>query len=193
MESSGCLSHCNDGPNMEIDCKSGTSVLNGVEDVTTAAILLEQTIETSVPKILLAASKLMEQVPSLDAAKRLTYLNSVISKLEISEYATSSAMARALLMRADLHLQSGEPSKALEDSQRVLELKQVATSETLAMAYRIRADTEENKIRAIAVLQQWQKDLPEFRTKLQNEIQRILESVEQDGDESVERNSCMPA
>lgn len=118
-----------------------------------------------------------------DAVKGLTYLNSVISKLETSEYATSPAMARALLMRAELHLQSGEASKALEDSQRVLELKQVATSETLAMAYRIRADTEENKIRVIAVLQQWQKDLPEFRTKLQNEIQRILESVEQDGDD----------
>lgn len=65
VESSGCLSHCNEGPNMEIECKYGTSVLNGVKDVTTAAILLEQTIETSIPKILLAASKLMEQVPSL--------------------------------------------------------------------------------------------------------------------------------
>lgn len=118
-----------------------------------------------------------------DVAKGLAYLNSVISKLEASEYETSPAMARALVMRADLYLQSGERSEALEDSQRALELKQIATSETLAMAYRIRADTEDNKGRAIAVLQQWQKDLPEFRTKLQNEIQRILESVEQDGDD----------
>ncbi|KAL3944194.1 MAG: hypothetical protein SGBAC_001751 [Bacillariaceae sp.] len=110
-------------------------------------------------------------------------LELVISKLEASECKTSPAMARALVMRADLYLQSEEQIKALEDSQRVLQLKQVATSETLAMAYRIRADTEDNKGRSIAVLQQWQKDLPEFRTKLQNEIQRILESVEQDGDD----------
>ena len=129
-----------------------------------------------------------------DSAEGLRYLNSVISKLEASEYVESPAMARALVVRADLHLQSGEPRKALEDAQRVIELKQVATSETLAMAYRILADTEENKVRVIAVLQQWQKDLPEFRTKLQDEIQRILDSMEQDGDDgSMGRNSFMPA
>mmetsp|Transcript_15532 Transcript_15532/g.38291 ORF Transcript_15532/g.38291 Transcript_15532/m.38291 type:complete len:253 (-) Transcript_15532:845-1603(-) len=195
VESSGCLSHCNDGPNIEVESGGHATVLNGIQDVATAAFLLEQDLEMRIPKILLAASKLMEQVPSLDTATGLKYLDSVISKLETSEYETSPAMARALVMRADLHLKSaGEPSKALEDAQRVLELKQVATTETLAMAYRILADTEENKVRVIAVLQQWQQDLPEFRTKLQNEIQRILESMEQDGDDgSVGRKSFMAA
>lgn len=125
----------------------------------------------------------------------MRYLDSVISKLEASEYERSSAIAQALVMRAELYVQSGERSKALDDAQRVLELKQVATPETLAMAYRIRADTEENKVRVIAVLQQWQKDLPEFRTKLQTEIQRIVDSMEQDGDNggSIGRSSIMPA
>ncbi|CAJ1919974.1 unnamed protein product [Cylindrotheca closterium] len=193
VESSGCLSQCNDGPNIEVESGGHATILNGIQDVTTAAILLEQNTEMSVPKILLAASKILEQVPSLDSAEGLRYLNSVISKLEASEYKASPAMARALVVRADLHLQSGEPGKALEDAQRVLELKQVATSETLALAYRILADTEENKVRVIAVLQQWQKDLPEFRTKLQHEIQRIVDSMDHDGDDgSKGRNSFMP-
>lgn len=116
-------------------------------------------------------------------AEGLRYLESVISKLESSEYASSAAMARAMVMRAGLHVQCGESSKALEDAQRVVELKQVATSETLAMAYRILANEEQDKGRVIAVLQQWQKDIPEFRTKLQNEIQGILDGEDQDGDD----------
>ena len=110
----------------------------------------------------------------------MKYLNSVISKLEQSEYSASAAMARALVMRAELHFETGEKSKALDDGRKTLELKQAATTETVAMAYRIVADAEENKLRVVAVLQQWQNDLPEFRTKLQHEIQTILESLEQD-------------
>jgi len=183
VESSGCLSHCSDGPNMEVEAGSRAAVLNGIQDVSTAALVLEESLETSIPKILLAASKLMEQAPSLDPAEGLRYLNSVISKLEQSDFSASPAMARALAMRANLHFRSSETAAALQDAQRVLELKRVATPETLAMAYRIRADTEENQVLAIALLQQWQKDLPEFRTKLQNEIQRIVEAIESDGDD----------
>lgn len=119
-----------------------------------------------------------------DHAEGLRYLSSVISKLEKSDFSESPALARALAMRANLYFQSSEPAAALQDAQRVLELKRVATSETLAMAYRIRADTENNQVLAIALLQQWQKDLPEFRTKLQNEIQRIVENIEKDGDDA---------
>lgn len=65
VESSGCLSHCNDGPNVEVERDGHATVLNGIKDVTTAAVLLEENLGTTIPKILHAASKLMEQVPSL--------------------------------------------------------------------------------------------------------------------------------
>jgi (2Fe-2S) ferredoxin len=69
VESSGCLSHCTDGPNMEIENGSTSTVLTGVVDATTAVVQLEQTLGTPVPKLLVAATKLMEQVPKLGKCK----------------------------------------------------------------------------------------------------------------------------
>mmetsp|Transcript_15536 Transcript_15536/g.38328 ORF Transcript_15536/g.38328 Transcript_15536/m.38328 type:complete len:124 (-) Transcript_15536:1479-1850(-) len=37
VESSGCLSHCNDGPNIEVESGGHATVLNGIQDVATAA------------------------------------------------------------------------------------------------------------------------------------------------------------
>lgn len=65
VESAGCLSRCNEGPNIEVERGGCATILNGIQDVTIAAVLLEEITETSTPKILLAASKLLEQVPSL--------------------------------------------------------------------------------------------------------------------------------
>ena len=67
VETSGCLSHCDDGPNIEIIESDGTSkVLNGLADATTASVLLEQALEdASFPKLLIAASKVMERVATL--------------------------------------------------------------------------------------------------------------------------------
>ena len=67
VETSGCLSHCDDGPNIEIIESDGTSqVLNGLVDATTASVLLEQALEdSSFPKVLIAASKVIERVATL--------------------------------------------------------------------------------------------------------------------------------
>ena len=73
VESSGCLSHCNEGPNIEVENRGRATVLNGIQDVTTAAVLLEQNMEMSIPKILLAASKILEQVPSLGESSTVAW------------------------------------------------------------------------------------------------------------------------
>jgi hypothetical protein len=54
---------------MEIENGSTSTVLTGVVDAATAVVQLEQTLGTPVPKLLVAATKLMEQVPKLGKCK----------------------------------------------------------------------------------------------------------------------------
>jgi hypothetical protein len=62
VESSGCLSECEKGPNIEIVGNINDSkVLNGIDDATMAAVQLELALETTIPKLLIAASKVMER------------------------------------------------------------------------------------------------------------------------------------
>jgi hypothetical protein len=62
VESSGCLSECEKGPNIEIVGNINDSkVLNGIDDATMAAVQLELVLETTIPKLLIAASKVMER------------------------------------------------------------------------------------------------------------------------------------
>ena len=63
IESSGCLSHCESGPNVEIHLPGGGSskVMEGLTDATTVAIQLELHLNFPIPKLLLAASKVMER------------------------------------------------------------------------------------------------------------------------------------
>ena len=66
IESSSCLSHCDKGPNIVFKKLNGSkeivsNTINGVEDVTMAAVQLE--LETGQPPlpILLAAARLMDK------------------------------------------------------------------------------------------------------------------------------------
>jgi hypothetical protein len=61
VESSGCLSECEKGPNIEILSNSKSNVFNGIDDATIAAVRLELALETPIPKLLIAASKVMER------------------------------------------------------------------------------------------------------------------------------------
>jgi hypothetical protein len=115
-----------------------------------------------------------------DAKEGMLYLDSVVSKLEGSDYAESPAMANALALRAKTYLSSGETTKVIQDAERAVKLKHTATAATLSMAYRAWADAEKNPMRVIAVLQQWQLDQPSFRTKLQTEINRLMLFMESD-------------
>eukprot|EP00980_Cylindrotheca_fusiformis_P029807 scaffold23891_cov132-Cylindrotheca_fusiformis.AAC.2 len=215
VEASGCLSLCTEGPNVEVENKTMASMLNGVYDAPTAAIKLEEVLGAPIPKLLTAASKLMEQVPNVanknvkgrsadefdafglykavqkyfsrlllvtlvsGSEEGMRYLNSVISKLEQSEFSKSPAMAQALALRAKLYLSPfGERIKAIQDAERAIKLKHIATAGTLSTAYRVWADAEENPQRIIAVLQQWHLDQPSFRRKLQTEIQSLVQSME---------------
>jgi hypothetical protein len=122
-------------------------------------------------------------------------LSSVISKLaaEGSEHTQSTALAHAYSLRARAFCDQQQWSLAIEDAQKVVlggDLRFLAaTDSSLSLSYRVWADAEEqlgiieekeedgvhSKDRVIAVLQRWQKAQPSYRTKLQREMEEMLE------------------
>jgi hypothetical protein len=207
IESNSCLSHCDMGPNVEILLPNGTSLLlHGMSDAQMCAAQLgllmlkdeakEQDDEIlkilSPPKILLAASKVMEQSQILPMEERIRYLTSVITKLEESNQQTTAVMAHAYALRAQAYLdQQNDNSNvnsngnnsldyAIQDAQYVVRQLQhiaAATPITLASAYRTLVDAELLHGRtqlAIAVLQEWYHVQPIYRTKLQRELQELI-------------------
>lgn len=113
-------------------------------------------------------------------------MNSVISKLEES-HSKSAALAHAYALRAKARLDQERWNEATNDAQNVVlgKLRQVASDASLSLSYRVWADAEEklgqnadgNKERVIAVLQHWQKAQPSYRSKLQREMQELLEEA----------------
>lgn len=222
VEASGCLSHCDKGPNMEVKTRDGTIVLQGMTDAQTCTFQLGEVSSSSssfppVPKILIAASKVIEQSQQFAVndqyREQIRYLTSVIDKLEVSPAIFSStpanAHAHALRAQAFLELASSEKQKSTEctndvasrselvaasirDAQRVVQdLSAIATPLSLSLAYRTLADalleeqqdqekeTSKKKdfSQVVAVLTQWHRVQPIYRTKLQEEIQGLLMST----------------
>jgi hypothetical protein len=151
-------------------------------------------------KILIAAAKVMEQCQQFpNIHERIRYLTSVINKLQSSpivpsvEQTPANAHAHALRAQAYSELPSSSSSneegnlcydQAIRDARRVVqEFGKVATPTSLAMAYRTWADAEQGKVRfnnqkdyrqSIAVLQQWYSAQPSYRSKVQQEIQELM-------------------
>jgi hypothetical protein len=119
-----------------------------------------------------------------DPIEQERLLTSVISKLETStDLAQSTALAHALALRARASLERQEWSLASRDAQRATqkEFSRVATPETISVAYRVWADAEQHASSSsspenvISVLQQWYTAQPTYRTKLQREIQDLVD------------------
>jgi hypothetical protein len=170
VESSGCLSQCGMGPNIEVttkgDKKTPPTVLNGMTDVQTIAFQLGELSTTMpsfplVPKLLTAASKVIEQSEKFATdghhEEQIRYLTSVIGKLEnspdpsISPSTTVNAHAHAIRARAYLRSFEEEQEEknddqvisAIHDAQRVVrDLSAVATPISLSLAYRAWTDAE---------------------------------------------------
>jgi hypothetical protein len=124
-----------------------------------------------------------------DPIEQERLLTSVISKLETStELAQSTALAHALALRARAYSERQEWSLASRDAQRPTqtEFSSAATPETISMAYRVWADAEQQQASTgegsssspqtvISILQQWSKAQPNYRTKVQREIQDLID------------------
>jgi hypothetical protein len=156
VSSSGCLSNCDIGPNVQLELEDGTSILvNGMVDAQTCADQLigaidsSSSIETALAggKLLVAASKVMEQSQQLaDSNDRIRYLSSVIDKLEgpSSALFLSAANAHAHTLRAQQHWERQDYDAAILDARLVVEgpLSKVATLNSRYLAYRSWADAE---------------------------------------------------
>lgn len=215
VEASGCLSHCDKGPNVEVTTGDSTLLLHGLTDAQTCAFELgELSSSTSsfppIRKILIAASKVIEQSQQFAAngqyEEQIRFLTSVIDKLEVSPIVSPSTTvnADAHAVRAQAYLEQARNEKkkgvedgvndnsqnnavaaAIHDAQRVVQdLSSVATPTSLTLAYRTWTDAElflaeeerEKKdfSKVVAVLTQWHRAQPIYRTKLQGEIQGLL-------------------
>jgi len=220
VEASGCLSECDKGPNVELTIGNDKVLLHEMVDTQTCAFKLGE-VSTSkpsflpVPKILVAASKVIEQSQQFSASgqfeEEIRFLTSVIDKLEVSPAVTPStsvnAHAHALRAQARLQLARNKRSSSdenenseknviaasISDAKRVVQnLSAVASNKSLALAYRTWTDAElflaeqqqrqEEKetlkkkdfSRVVAVLTEWYRAQPMYRTKLQGEIQGLL-------------------
>jgi uncharacterized protein with PIN domain len=147
----------------------------------------------SPPKILIAASKVIEQSQQFpNVQEKIRYLTSVINKLELSpsipSVDQSPANAHAHALRAQAYLESSCCyDDAIDDARRVVQkYGKAATPASLTLAYRTWADAELDKVRsnksndysrAIVVLQEWFRTQPGFRTKLQQEIQDLTSAM----------------
>jgi len=228
--SSSCLSHCDLGPNVQVKLPNGTSILlHGMVDTQTCAAQLGELVSTlnddnkdgkttistlSPPKILIAASKVMERSQQFpDIQERIRYLTSVIDKLESSPTVPSvrntPANAHAHALRAQAYLEEASKPRtttatttsesddasdyycdlAIRNARQVVkEFGTVATFFSCAMAFRTWADAEQFKARkgkdgsydyhkSIAVLKEWYQTQPNYRTKLQREIEDLLAAM----------------
>ena len=223
VQSSGCVSQCDLGPNIEVTTgnkETPPTLLNGMADAQTIAFRLGELSTTSsfppLPKILIAASKVIEQSEKFAANGRheeqIKYLTSVIDKFEnslslISSSTTANAQAHALRAQGYLRIfdenkddnsQNDKVVSAIHDAKRdakrvVKDLSAVATPLSLSLAFRAWTDAElilakqqqqkhkgekKDLSKAVAVLSQWHRTQPVYRTKLTGEIQRLLLSME---------------
>lgn len=221
VEASGCLSECDKGPNVELTIGNDKVLLHGMMGAQTCAFQLGETSLSkpsfqTVPKILVAASKVIEQSQQFSARgqfeEEIRFLSSVIDKLDASPAVppSTSANAHAHALRAQARLQLARKEKqtapsdeksgkdliaaSISDTKRVVQdFSAVATTKSLSLAYRTWTDAElfvaeeeqrqEEKetsskkkdfSRVVAVLTEWYRAQPMYRTKLQGEIQVLL-------------------
>jgi hypothetical protein len=114
----------------------------------------------------------------LDGSERERLVTSVIVKLT-AEHPKCTALAHALAVRARTRVELKDWQGAIDDAQIVIlgTLREVATESSVSTCYRVWADSEEqlnHKDKAVAVLQDWQKAQPLFRTKLQREVHDLM-------------------
>eukprot|EP00531_Pseudo-nitzschia_arenysensis_P002418 CAMPEP_0116131280 /NCGR_PEP_ID=MMETSP0329-20121206/8923_1 /TAXON_ID=697910 /ORGANISM="Pseudo-nitzschia arenysensis, Strain B593" /LENGTH=299 /DNA_ID=CAMNT_0003625703 /DNA_START=116 /DNA_END=1015 /DNA_ORIENTATION=- len=167
VEASGCLSQCDKGPNVELSIDGDKALLHEMVDAQTCTFQLGEASTSkpllpAVPKILVAASKVMEQSQQFSAngqfEEAIRFLTSAIDKLEVSPAVSPStpANAHAHALRAEARLQLARKrdgpasdqdndvvAACIADAKRVVQdLSAAATPKSLSLAYRAWTDAE---------------------------------------------------
>ncbi len=195
MEASGCLSQCDKGPNVEIAIGNDKVLVHEMVDAQTCAFQLGEASSSkpllpAVPKILVAASKVMEQSQQFSIngqfEEAIRFLTSVIDKLEdspvVSPSTAANAHAHALRAQARLQIARNRDGSAndednyvvaacIADSKRVVQdLSAVATPKSLSLAYRTWTDAE----LFLAEVQQRREEEDEEETSKKRDFTRVV-------------------
>jgi len=175
IESSGCLSRCGEGPNIEAKSSSDrkTTMFVGIDSPDAAATVLESRYSLSSPAMLVAACDVMAQANQFTSfTKKNTYLSSVITSLSNDPALdTSNALVSALLLRADARLVELDITAAIQDCLTATQIdpNNGKAWRQLAEAYEISGDT----IGALEAVTKWAQTEQVFVTKAQREVSRL--------------------
>jgi len=176
IESTGCLSHCGSGPNVCIKHNNRERVFNGVNDVQTAAAILEVGGEIDTPvDLMVAVNKIAQANRRPNAGKKIDIFDKLVSSLEDANLSNSNAMSHALILRADAYLDFdvNKPQKALQDATRASQINHFN-----GRAFRVIADAYEamgDVLNAMENIEKWAQVNPAFASKAKNELSRLSE------------------
>ena len=181
IESSGCLSQCNQGPNISINDR----VFHKVNDVSMVAAILDVGLGIDSPGFIMAAIENMANAcKSRNSEKKIEILTGVIQSLQDSNGMDSiphspsntTVMAHALILRAEARLEmvphlDENLDLALSDALRASEI-----NHTDGRIWRVVADVKEAKrdiVGAILAIKQWSNCNPNFSKKALKELERL--------------------
>eukprot|EP00586_Coscinodiscus_wailesii_P016157 CAMPEP_0172514826 /NCGR_PEP_ID=MMETSP1066-20121228/263043_1 /TAXON_ID=671091 /ORGANISM="Coscinodiscus wailesii, Strain CCMP2513" /LENGTH=218 /DNA_ID=CAMNT_0013295649 /DNA_START=6 /DNA_END=659 /DNA_ORIENTATION=+ len=145
IETTGCLSHCDKGPNVQVtENQNPVKVYNGVNSPEMAATVLEA-CHNPAPPVLIAAQTVISQAHSAEGnAKEQDYLlSSAISVLESDEELSQShALFAALVFRSRVRLNMSSFDLARDDVMKALGID-VVGGVGVGAAWRLLAEVEE--------------------------------------------------
>jgi tetratricopeptide (TPR) repeat protein len=108
--------------------------------------------------------------------KKVKFLNSAIESLKKAGLTSTTAMAHALILRADAYLDSSlDLDQALEDVMNAIEIG-IDSPLLNGRAWRVVADVKESKgdnVGAMKAISKWAEVNPEFRLKAEKELKRL--------------------
>mmetsp|Transcript_29 Transcript_29/g.62 ORF Transcript_29/g.62 Transcript_29/m.62 type:complete len:288 (-) Transcript_29:734-1597(-) len=179
VESSGCLSQCNYGPNISVN---DDRVFGKIDGVLAAAAVLEVVANVDCSGQLMAAIEDMATANKLnDPIQKTKHLTSVINSLhqQGDATATSTAMAHALILRADAYLDCIPPNteEALKDALQAISLNEHVSN---GRAWRILADAKEimGDIRgAMEAVSTWSEKNVLSSGKAKKELERLSKKL----------------
>jgi len=104
---------------------------------------------------------------------KIKHLNFAVRSLTKAGLASTAAMAHALVLRADVHLESYPQNidQALEDTMKAIDIDSLH-----GRAWRVLADVREAKgdiLEAMEAVSKWADVNPEFHAKATKELQRL--------------------
>uniref|UniRef100_A0A7S4JLI4 Uncharacterized protein n=1 Tax=Odontella aurita TaxID=265563 RepID=A0A7S4JLI4_9STRA len=181
VEASECLGQCGRGPNVAVNCNGNgggrDKMYYGVVDPQTAAAILEVSCDYDPPPMLLAAADVMARAgKATSPSKKVSLLTSAVDALSgDSTLSSASAVARALVLRADARMDADPTDtggEALGDAQRAAEL-----GPSYGKAWRTLADAREaggDFSGAVEAVRRWAEAEPSLARKAKGEVERLI-------------------